>query len=294
MRETPGYRRASPAAPWSPTVALLVALGVIFAIQTIVGVLAGIPLGYMLGLSSAGRGLYPLDPLTRHFALSLAGVESGQVWQLFTFQFLHGGLFHIALNGITLYSFGRFMEQAIGRGRFLKLYFISGTLGGVLQIGAAYLLHQSPDIPVVGASAGIAGLLGAFTIMYPHHPIVLFPIPFRIAARTLLWVALGISLIGTILPFGGIAHAAHLGGLVAGIGYVFLLRRPRRERSTYTSSAAPPFISSSAAPPRLTESADFIAREVDPILDKIATQGIHSLTDREKKILEAARSKMRH
>ena len=148
MREDePAYRRRSPGAPWSPTIVLLVILGVVFVAHGIVANLAGIPWMIFLGFTSGGDHL-PLDPMTKNFALSLAGVEDGRFWQLLTFQFLHGNLLHLALNGITLYNFGRFMEQFIGRGKFLTLYFLSGIAGGLLQVAATWLLHQPPTNPV--------------------------------------------------------------------------------------------------------------------------------------------------
>ena len=272
--EPAGYHRRGPATPWSPTITLLVMLVAIFLGQS------------LLHLANN----YSLE---RHFALSLDGIKHGHVWQLLTFQFLHGGLLHLLLNGITLYSLGRFMEEVIGRNRFLLMYFFSGLMGGILQIAAIFALHHNPDIPVVGASAGIAGLLGAFAAMYPHRRLTIFIVvfPVNVRAEVLLWVLAGLSLVGTIVPFGGIAHAAHLGGLVAGFAYVRLAGRHQSTRASYNSSA-PPVIRTSSTPPPLNNPADFIAREVDPILEKIASQGIHSLTDHERKLLEEARKRM--
>jgi len=285
MREDEGgYRSSRPSTPWSPTIVLLIVLGAIFLLQVAVGVTSGIPLTYALGLSSS-RSAFPLDPLTAHFALSLEGIKSGQVWQLLTFQFLHGGIFHLLFNGMTLFSFGRFLEGELPRGRFLALYLLSGTAGGILQILASWVLRQEAMV-VVGASAGIAGLLGAFMLSYPDYRIILFPIPFKIRAWNLLWVVLPLSVIGTVFPFGGVAHAAHLGGLLAGGAFV---RWNRKKRST-----PPPLFSPDPLKVTKEEAShdDYIASEVDPILDKIAKQGIHSLTERERKILETARSKM--
>jgi membrane associated rhomboid family serine protease len=265
-----GYRPGRRARPWSPTIALLVVLVVVFLCQWLVPILTG----------------RWLDP---YFALSLDGIKHGFIWQLITFQFLHANFIHIALNGITLYSFGRILEQELGRGRFLLLYFFSGTAGGVLQVAASWLLPHMAEISVVGASAGIAGLLGAFILSFPEARLVLFPIPFKIRARTLLWFVLPLSIIGTVFPFGGIAHAAHLGGLLAGGAFI------RWTWKTRHRVTPPPFLSKMAGPAITKSEAardDFIAQEVDPILEKIATHGIHSLTERERKILETARRKM--
>lgn len=270
--DQPGYRPKRAAAPWSPTIALLVVLGVIFVGQSV--------------LRLKGN-----EWLELNFALSLDGIRSGHLWQLLTFQFLHGGFFHLLLNGITLFSFGRFLEGEFGRGRFLALYFISGTAGGVLQMVATWLLRQPAEMHVVGASAGIAGLLGAFMLSYPDLRLMVFPIPFKIRAWTMLWIVLPISILGTVWPnmplLGGIAHAAHLGGLLAGGAFIrWAAKSPR-------PITPPPFLSQTPAAAKAeTAKDDFIASEVDPILDKIAKQGIHSLTERERKVLAEAREKM--
>ncbi|MEY4386187.1 MAG: hypothetical protein RLY20_1470 [Verrucomicrobiota bacterium] len=268
--EKPGYfSRPRRSAPWSATIILLVTLGVIFLVQVAMMLRGNRWMEYELGLS-------------------LAGILKGHIWQLLTFQFLHGSVLHIVLNGVTLYSFGRFLEQQLGRGRFLALYFISGTAGGLLQVLATMLLRQDASTPVVGASAGIAGLLGAFMLSYPDIPLMFFPIPFKIRAWTMLWIVLPLSVIGSIFPFGGIAHAAHLGGLLAGGAFIRWTWRARRR-----PTPPPVIISSMPPPPKIVASPnDYIASEVDPILDKIAKQGIHSLTDHERKVLETARSKM--
>lgn len=271
MREDePGYRPVRPD-PWSPTVALLIVLGAVFVVQ----------------FALQWKGNFWLDT---HGALSLTGIRAGQVWQLVTFQFLHGNLLHLALNGMTLYSFGRFLEQDLGRSRFLALYFISGTAGGLLQVIATWLLRQDPAIPVVGASAGIAGLLGAFILSHPEVRLMMFPIPFKFRAWSLLWVVLPLSVIGTVFPFGGIAHAAHLGGMLAGGAFTRWTWAARRNKLTPPTLDPAPTDEIRQAAEKRTE--EFIASEVDPILEKIHAHGIHSLTEREREILAQARSKI--
>jgi membrane associated rhomboid family serine protease len=273
MREDESGHRRGPAAPWSPTIALLVVLGAVFVAQWFIP-----------------------HKIEYQLALSLDGILHGHLWQLVTFQFLHGGFLHILLNGITLYSFGRFMEMSIGRGRFLTLYFLSGIAGGILQVAAIYLLRQDPFSPVVGASAGIAGLLGGFAALHPRRrlTILLFVFPVTVRADILLWILVGISLLGTFVPFGGLAHAAHLGGLLAGLGWMLLaLKKSARVSQGASSWRVPPILGSSPPPnPSTTSPDEFIANDVDPILDKIATHGIHSLSERERKVLDSARKKI--
>ncbi|MBI5773400.1 MAG: rhomboid family intramembrane serine protease [Verrucomicrobia bacterium] len=248
------------------------------------------------------------DAVLGMFALSLEGLQHGRIWQLFTFQFLHAGLLHLLFNALTLYFFGRAVEEALGRAALLKLYFSSGVVGGLLQMVGAWLLptHFGYGVSVVGASAGVFGLVAAFAAMFPDRTITLllfFIIPVSLRARTLLWVSAGLAVFGMVVPRDTIAHAAHFGGMLAGLAFVRWFvhaERPpgrwrpfrRREMARVRSGGG---ISLRRVPPEeggepTTE--EFISREVDPILDKISAHGIHSLTERERKILEAARNKM--
>src|SRR6266496_5359661 len=103
-------------------------------------------------------------------ALSLDGLKRGFIWQFITFQFLHGGLPPLVLNSLGLYFFGRPVEGMLGRRDLLKLYLFSGILGGVLQ---TLLGLVSPRFagPMVGASAGICGLIAAFSMLAPDSQI---------------------------------------------------------------------------------------------------------------------------
>jgi membrane associated rhomboid family serine protease len=186
-----------------------------------------------------------------YFALSLKGLKSGFVWQLLTFQFMHGGWAHIFLNSWAIFVFGRVVEQALGKGRMVFLYFLSGVAGGALQmLGTLLLPGLMDDVPVVGASAGAFGLVAAFAAMFPNqtlYMLLFFVIPLKLRAITLLWISIVIGLIGVIYPlvkpvipvgmginslFENIGHAAHLGGIAT--GYVtakIMVQRLRAARS---------------------------------------------------------------
>jgi membrane associated rhomboid family serine protease len=241
-----------------------------------------------------------------YFALSLKGLGKGFVWQVLTFQFLHGGLVHLFFNCWALYVFGREVEQTLGLKRFLALYFSSGIAGGLLQIIAGLALEGRFATAVVGASAGVFGLVAAFAMLYPERQLMLlvfFIIPVRMRAKFLLLFSGLLALFGVLVGGGNVAHAAHLGGMLAGIGYVRyamhwnwrwpslgnLVRRQKRPPIRMRSEK--PGWSGSSREDDLPPD-EFLAREVDPILDKISAHGIQSLTERERRILEAARSRM--
>jgi membrane associated rhomboid family serine protease len=249
-----------------------------------------------------------------HFlALSPDGLAHGYVWQLLTFQFMHGGLVHLLVNMILVYFFGRAMEEALGRKGVFRIYLLSGIVGGLVQIIYQVGMHRllpNAGASVVGASASGLGLLAAYAALFPHREITLllfFFIPVSLRARTLLWISIGMALFGMLVPIDSVAQAAHLGGILTGLAYIhwivqgtgwpsFPRLKPAANRPRVLVTAPfpkRPFWQRSKAtdaddlPP-----AEFISREVDPILDKISAYGIQSLTDRERRILEAARAKM--
>ena len=174
-------------------------------------------------------------PLVPHGALSLAGLRHGHFWQLITFQFLHGGIVHLLLNCWMIFVFGRPLEAVLGKSRLALLYLVSGVAGGALQVVASILSYQRFGGPVVGASAGVFGLIAAFTSLFPEARMTLllfFVIPVRMTANRLLTVAAVITVVGIMFPnwlLGThVAHAAHLGGLIAGLIVVrIFLRRYR-------------------------------------------------------------------
>ena len=255
--------------------------------------------------------LYGNLPLLDWFALSLDGFKHGRIWQLFSFQFMHSTPWpwHVLFNCLGLYFFGRSVEEALGKKRFLLLYFASGLSGGVLQLLTTWLLPHHPDFPVLGASAGVMGLIATYATLFPMREITIFVFVFPITLRAqyIFWLTLGLSIFGTIIPFDGIAHPAHLGGLLMGMAYLRweagaleklsswnLFRFRQRKQSRINVSSVKPFRPSrtpSGESPDLPPK-EFISQEVDPILDKISAHGIQSLTERERQILEAARARM--
>lgn len=170
-------------------------------------------------------------PLNQWLALSIRGLRAGYYWQLITFQFLHGGWLHLFLNCWALFVFGRELEEALGRMTFLKLYLISGVVGGVIQVLGALMVPGLFGSALVGASAGVFGLVSAYAALYPSREFTLllfFVIPVTLKARTLLFWAVVIAIVGALFPTSNVAHAAHLGGMLGGLLYLNWIRPPRR------------------------------------------------------------------
>jgi len=161
------------------------------------------------------------------YSLAVSGLKAGYWWQLVTFQFLHGNWLHLGTNLVLLHSMGPVLETSLGRRRYLLLYMGSGALGGLVQIGAAFAWPSHFSHAVVGASAGLCGLLGALGYIYADDVVrglLFFVIPFRVKAKVMLLLAGVVSMVGTVLPFGRVAHFAHLGGLVGGLLLLQVMR----------------------------------------------------------------------
>jgi membrane associated rhomboid family serine protease len=241
-----------------------------------------------------------------YFALSLAGLKHGYVWQLLTFQFMHAGWMHIIFNSLAIYFFGRPVEIALGRRHFLALYLLSGVIGGLVQMLFARLL-PSFDGAVVGASAGASGLVAAFAMLHweERFSLLIYFIPVNMTGKTLLAVSLVLAFLGILTPNSGIANAAHLGGILTGAYYVRLFiqgqwpgwkfparRSAPREVAAKRAGKGAFWHSAADKPNEDLDTDEFLKSEVDPILEKISAHGIHSLTAREREILENARKKM--
>lgn len=252
-----------------------------------------------------------------------------QVWRLFTFQFLHAHVWHLFFNMLALYWFGPMVEHYLGSRRYLAFYLLSGCGGAllylILNVGgllyaqatgtrAPFLLVNDPRMPLVGASAGIFGVLFAAAYLRPNQIITLllfFVLPLSMRIRTL---AYGLLVIALFVLYTGRQNAGgeagHIGGALVG---AFLIRRanwlnwalwlpldglkrgghhvfgrfqqPPASRSCWTDEGPvarrPGFFERRRARRERTE-----LDEVDRILAKIATQGMGSLTDRERGILQ--------
>ncbi len=155
---------------------------------------------------------------------------------LFTSMFLHGGLMHLGGNMLYLWIFGNNIEEATGPFRFIVFYLASGLAAAFTQIAAS----PRSEIPMIGASGAIAGVLGAYMLLYPHARVLtLVPILFFIRIVHLpallvlgFWFVYQIALSGMTDPhMGGVAFFAHIGGFVAGMILIWPLRRPRAGRA---------------------------------------------------------------
>jgi rhomboid family protein len=167
------------------------------------------------------------------------GFPIDNYWPLLTYQFLHGGWFHIIANMWTLWIFGDNVEDRMGPLRFVIFYLICGVLAAVTQVW----ITPDSTVPSVGASGAIAGVLGAYLLFFPTArlvvlvPILFFPFFFEVPAVLflVLWFFIqllsGTAMLANPQQVGGIAFWAHIGGFIAGILLCgFFVQRPVRRR----------------------------------------------------------------
>ena len=175
-----------------------------------------------------------IDPRTYYhyviqvFGLIPSAVTHGlRIWQPFTYMFLHGGLLHILLNMLMLWMFGRELELVWGKHRFLNYFFLCGAGAGIIEVIVKTLpvfFGKPPsDIPTIGASGAIFGILIANAVLFPDRRIWLIPFPVTIPMRPYVAVMAAIEFFGTLGTGGdGVAHICHLGGML--VGYLYLRR----------------------------------------------------------------------
>lgn len=165
-------------------------------------------------------------------------VVQGEVWQLVTYAFLHGSVTHILFNMLTLWFVGSYLEAGIGSRKVGELYFVSVIGASLCTVAFAYThwLRADPQVPTVGASGGIFGLLVAFAMLYGEQEFILFPLPFRMKAKWLVTVYILVALF-SLLSGGSdhVAYLAHLGG--AFFGWVYMRIAPRKGYSYAASEA---------------------------------------------------------
>jgi len=149
-----------------------------------------------------------------------------EVWQLVTYSFLHGSLAHIFFNMLALYMFGGEIERLFGSRYYLSFYFASVVTAAINHLVITALLG-SPPVPMLGASGGVYGLLLAYGMYFPYRRIMLLIPPIPMQARTFVIVFAVIELaLGVTQTSAGVAHFAHLGGMLGG----FLMIQYRRGR----------------------------------------------------------------
>lgn len=267
--------------PLTPVVTqLLIINGAVFILQIILGLFFPGMMEQLFGLSH--RGL----------------VEELKLWQVATYMFLHGGWFHILFNCLALWMFGGELEEIWGSGKFLNFYLLSGMGAGLCIALMNYAIHQRTMMnPVtIGASGAIYAILLAYGMTWPERRVLLyFVIPIKI--KFLVAIFGLIEFFGTLASVSGsggtISHIGHLGGIIS--GFVLMLMYRRKEKKAGSPPSRVGIVGRFMKRIRLKRKQRVIeerrrAKEIiDACLEKIAREGMSSLTARERKDLEWAR-----
>ncbi|MCK5375974.1 MAG: rhomboid family intramembrane serine protease [Acidobacteria bacterium] len=252
------------------------------AVSVIVGINVLVFLAWQAAVYMPGLERF----MVTNFLVSTTHLQHGYFWTLVTSAFSHSELWHMAINMFVLWSFGTVLERLWGTRVFVAFYLAAAVVSSASHCAVSSLYIGSGDIPALGASGAIAGLLLAYALHYPRHKILLFGIvPIPALAGVLAFVGLDIwGLIaqgrGGGLPIG---HGAHLGGALAGAVMYFMYLR-----STYpTPSATGPRSPAGTASLTVEE-----AHEFERIRVKIETHGPHVLTPKEQAFLDRLRERI--
>ncbi|MBI2517316.1 MAG: rhomboid family intramembrane serine protease [Opitutae bacterium] len=243
--------------------------------------------------------------VTAFFALSPYALAKWHIWTFVTYAFLHADVLHLLLNGLGLYLIGRELAPLLGSRRFLSFYAAAAIGGGLLWI--AVHAAAGGGTVLMGASSAVAALFILFACIYPEREVtflLFFVVPITLKPKLLAWILVGMETLGFLfseLPGGsfdtGIAHSAHLGGMLTGWLYHRLfhanngwdraaspvIQLPAWLRKRQKSKASQPAFKIDLKGPSNLRS------EVDRILDKINSEGFGSLTEQEKRLLDEAR-----
>lgn len=255
--------------------------------------------------------IFTSDYLTQLLSFS-SSFALQRPWTFVTYMFIHGGIFHLAANSLALFVFGPAVERRLGSPTFIFYYLYCGIGAAIFSL----LLHSvnlGAD-PFVGASGAILGVAYAFSRIRPDAQLMVFPIPVPIKARWLILMLATFDVLGLFFLNDGIAHGAHLGGLLSGVLY-FMLRgiarpadpmpltspRPRVPVAARGSGGASqqPVITArpeAGAAPAAREQRPRHGgetEEIDRVLDKISATGIDSLTAEERRFLDSVAQRRR-
>jgi membrane associated rhomboid family serine protease len=161
--------------------------------------------------------LWPLQPLD--------GKVYFQPWQIISYAFLHGNVTHIGFNMLGLWMFGAEIERYVGPRRLLACYFASVVTAALTQLFIP-MLFNAPPAPTIGASGGVFGLLLAYALLFPTRKVVPLIPPIPMPAWLFATIYAGIELfLGVTGTLSGIAHFAHLGGMIGSALVVTQWRR---------------------------------------------------------------------
>lgn len=260
-----------------------------------------------------GQAVYEVTPAP--YALgyfsTFMGFRRFEVWRLITFQFLHAGWMHIIFNMLGLWMLGKPVEENLGKKKYLAFYLMCGICGGLMYLllnglGAVFqamgwpripgLLFDDTATPLVGASAGVFGVIMACAYLMPDEMMQwVFP-PITLRMRTFAYVYVAIAAVSLFLGTSNAGgEAAHIGGAIAGY---FFIRNSHLLRDFFdvfgdSRKAGKAGAKKSVFRKSEAEKDAELEKKVDEVLAKVKAQGMHSLSEKEKRLLADATARER-
>lgn len=219
------------------------------------------------------------DGIFKAFAVLPQEMGYIQIWRMITYQFLHAGFSHFFFNMIGLFFFGSAMERTFGSKKFLVFYLICGAAGGVFY-PLLVLINWLPDGFLVGASGGILGCVAGVAMMHPKARVYvwgIFPMPIVFIAALYAMISI-LSILTPDKSTNAGGEAAHLAGMAAAV--IFIIAQPTYSKFRLNFNAK--------KWDKERKMMQDVNREVDRILQKVSSQGMHSLNAKEKRILRKA------
>lgn len=250
-------------------------------------------------------------------SVSVTKLAAGRFWTLLTYMFVHGSVGHFLLNMLMLWFVGRQVQDLFGGRHFLQIFFLSGIAGAALEMAVNGFVHGDTLTSLVGASASAFGLLMALAVLLPDEEITILiyfivPVPMRLwtLAKALIIMQTVFAVAGLLIPQWlpeglKIAYFAHLGGAFVGWFYARALGyggRPMTYRSQWQPEEQRLAPATARVGARGRVQMDFEApavskgapassdleAKVNDVLDKILLEGMGSLTEAEKRLLDQA------
>lgn len=258
----------------------------------------------------AGSIQYGTEFMSRYFALNPFGERANfQIWQIFSYQFMHANFSHIFWNMFMLWMFGNEIENIMGSRKFLFFYLLSGVGAAAFQLILAPMLSSHLGY-TIGASGAVYGVMIAFALFFPERKIyVYFLFPVKAKYLIAFFVLLDFMAIGGMSV---VAHLAHIGGALTGFIFIMLdkknnfnidgmFNKVKNSAANFTSSSRKGFRKSSGGihfgkkniqdaefydiNSKKKKTTNITPKEIDRILDKISASGYQNLTEEEKRIL---------
>ena len=208
-----------------------------------------------------------------------------KIWQLFTYLFIHGGIFHIFFNLFVLWMFGKDLEIQWGKMEFLLFYFVCGIGAGLITV----LFSVNSIVPIVGASGAIYGLLLAYGFTYPNQMVYLYGlVPIKVK-----YMVLGLGAIAFFASLSAsqsnVSHITHLSGMIIGLIFIYFNINWKVIKLWYIRMRLKGL---SQQPAKQDNEEAQMKKQVDKILDKLNDSGWDSLTEQEENYLTQASKRL--